>query len=299
MDYKSKLLDIVSDFSNKKIITAGDIMLDVSEIGKVKKVSAEAACLVVGNPIISYFLGGAANVFSNAVSLGSNPYLCGVIGDDLDGRKFLDAVGELCAENKYHAEKLGIIILSDRKTTVKRRTYVNGGHYLQQMIRVDSEDTNEIDDNIALIAVDDLTKTFKEKNGINILAFSDYAKGFLTSTSVQMFRSFCKERKIKTIVDPKPALEHPKKLEKFIGCYGFKPNREEAAIISGIKYNGNNLNDIGKKCMDILQPEGFLIITCDKDGAYLFTPDSKIELLPVNKVDVSDVTGAGDTFLST
>ncbi len=291
---KSDLFGIVDKFDQQKVVLAGDIMLDVSEKGKLRKVSPEDACFVISNPKIEYYLGGAGNVFANILSLGGDSYLCGVIGDDQSGKELMKV---LSMRYKSSFPNQGIAVVPERKTTVKRRSYLDGGHYIRQMIRSDFEDTNEISNGVAYFIISSLEANF-EKNPVSVVAISDYDKGFLTKEFVSELLQFAKRRKAKIIVDPKPLSGGNKKLRKFVDCYGFKPNLEEAEAISSIKYNGKNLNDIGRKCLDILEPEGFVIITCGKEGMHIFNAKSDVvDHVPGKEVEVSDITGAGDTVL--
>ena len=301
MNEKSRLLNIVDNFDNKEIIVAGDIMLDLTEEGHGSE-SPEDACFIIKNPETSFAPGGAGNVYSNILSLNGKPYLCGVIGKD---NLSIVLLAELNCKlkKKYSTGELdGIVSIPDRKTTLKRRTFKRESHYRRQLVRVDNEEYTPIDKATAEKVINGLKEKAKEGTNFKIFSFSDYSKGFLTNESVEMLRSFCKEYGIRTIVDPKPSLQDPDKILKFVGCYGFKPNLKEAEYISGINFKGskekNNLNDIAKKSMDLLKPEGFLLITDGENGMHLFYPDGKFEYLPVVNKGALDITGAGDTSLA-
>ena len=292
---KSDLLDIVNKFDQQKVVLAGDVMLDVSEIGKIRKISPEDACFVVSNPKINYYLGGAGNVFANIQSLGGDPFLCGVVGDDENGVEIAKLLSK-----KYNCSfpSQGLAVIPGRQTTVKRRSYIDGGHYIRQVGRTDFEDLHEISNGVAYFIINNLEANF-EKSPVSVIAISDYDKGFLTSSFVNELFSFAKRKNAKVIIDPKPLSGGPGKLKKYEGCYGFKPNLSESETISGIKYDGSNINDIGKKCLDILKPEGFVIVTCGKEGIYIFNAKGNaVDFVPGKEVEVSDITGAGDTVLS-
>ena len=292
--YKERLSGIVNKFEGQKVILAGDLMLDISETGKIRKVSPEDACFVISNPRIDHYLGGVGNVFANIMSLGGDPYLCGVIGDDENGKKLMRVLSE-----KYKGDfsNQGIAVIPGRQTTIKRRSHVNGGHYIRQIIRTDFEDVHEISDSISEFILMNIEEHFKNTQ-VSIIAVSDYAKGFLTQVFVQELIFFARKRQAKVIVDPKPLSGDSNKLRKFVDCYGFKPNLEEAEVISGIKYDGKNLKNIGKKCLEILKPKGFVLVTHGKNGMYIFNAENDdVDYIPGKEVEVSDITGAGDTVL--
>ena len=298
MSYKEKLLGIVEKFERQSVILAGDIMLDVSETQRMTKLSDEGFAPVLTNPNVTYALGGAGNVFANILSLDGHAYLFGVVGYDEFGRK-IHGLGN-SMDCKF-GEIEGISMAEGRKTTIKRRTILDGGHYKNLLNIVSWEDTYDIDNKLVNNLLDILKQKLTLKGNVHVIAFSDYAKGFLTPYLVQQFRELIEEKDVLTIVDPKPKAHMLNRLDKFKGCYGFKPNLKESETMSGIRSNSDlsNISDIGRKCVDILKPKGFLLITCGENGMYLFYPNSElIDHTPPHKVEVSDITGAGDTVLS-
>ena len=79
------LENIFSNSKDKKIFIIGDIMLDRYLLGDVTRISPEAPVQVFDIRKSEYRLGGAANVGYNVKTLGSNPVLIGIIGDDSEG----------------------------------------------------------------------------------------------------------------------------------------------------------------------------------------------------------------------
>ena len=60
-----KVEKILSKFKDKKVLVAGDIILDIYAYGLVERISPEAPVPVVDLREESYRLGGAANVALN------------------------------------------------------------------------------------------------------------------------------------------------------------------------------------------------------------------------------------------
>ena len=116
---KKRLESIISRFSENRIMVVGDIMLDEYMEGTVDRISPEAPIPVVNltnNRDRDIRLGGAANVFSNLVSLGGKEIsLCGVIGNDTDGKLAREKI------NSMGADAEGLILDKDRPTIVKTR----------------------------------------------------------------------------------------------------------------------------------------------------------------------------------
>src|SRR6476620_12655327 len=68
-----------------RLLIAGDIMLDRYWFGDVSRISPEAPVPVVRVERREERLGGAANVARNAVALGAQTALLGVVGQDEAG----------------------------------------------------------------------------------------------------------------------------------------------------------------------------------------------------------------------
>lgn len=75
------------------------------------------------------------------------------------------------------------------------------------------------------------------------------------------------------------------------------PNREEAEALTGIQIQ--NDRDLKQAAM-ILNQNGVenILITLGSRGAYLFTEDQMESMIPASKVQVQEVTGAGDAFVA-
>ncbi len=73
------------NFSDDRILTIGDIMLDEYWIGDTTRISPEAPVPIVLVENTSYRAGGAANVALNIAGLGCKVDLMGIIGNDVSG----------------------------------------------------------------------------------------------------------------------------------------------------------------------------------------------------------------------
>ena len=115
INYKGKQLKrYIDKFSDTRILVIGDIIMDEYIWGNVSRISPEAPVPVVEVKHGSQMLGGAANVINNISSLGGEPVLCGVIGNDQTGQDVLDRIKGLGLIID------GIISESDRPTSIKK-----------------------------------------------------------------------------------------------------------------------------------------------------------------------------------
>ena len=89
---KQRLLKILEQFKNKKILVIGDIMLDKYIWGDVSRISPEAPVQVVNVLRETYAPGGASHVATNASALNANVLMVGIAGNDDAKNMLIDEV---------------------------------------------------------------------------------------------------------------------------------------------------------------------------------------------------------------
>ena len=178
-------------FHRFRILIVGDVMLDSYIEGEVQRISPEAPVPIVHFRKEDHRLGGAANVALNVLAMGAKAVICSVTGNDNQARKIADLMGEAGIDSSR------LVLDSERKTTVKTR--VVGNH--QQLLRIDSEQTDAISDTQENALLKSIEKTLNE--GIDAVIFEDYNKGVLTERVIQTVIQWCKDRQVPTAVDPK------------------------------------------------------------------------------------------------
>ena len=282
---EKKLIDKIFDSSNsKKIYIIGDVMLDRYLLGDVTRISPEAPVQVFDISTSEYRLGGAANVSYNVKTLGATPFIIGVIGEDADGKFLLDAMSELDIDTG------GLITEAGRPTTCKTRV-ISDSHHL---LRIDSESKNDITND-----TEDKVMKLLEKDpaGIGIIILQDYNKGVLKKDLIKKIMDFANGNNIHVLVDPK--FEN---FFEFQNAYLFKPNRKELedALGKKIKEPGD-LDGFAAELMSKLNCEN-IILTLGEQGMMIYENSNgelKKEKIPTKARKVADVSGAGDTVIST
>src|SRR5580765_541454 len=88
----ARLRELVERFRGRRILVLGDLMLDRYLWGRVDRISPEAPVPVVEVERESCALGGAGNVAANLRSLGAEPILVAVVGEDDDGTRLLETL---------------------------------------------------------------------------------------------------------------------------------------------------------------------------------------------------------------
>src|SRR5580765_1114913 len=126
----SHLVELAARLASRRVVVAGDVMLDHFLVGRVDRISPEAPVPVVRVDRDEYRLGGAANVAHNIHALGARVSLVGLVGDD-------EAAARL--RHEMHASGLdaaGLVVDLSRPTTRKVRVVTSRN---QQVVRLDYE----------------------------------------------------------------------------------------------------------------------------------------------------------------
>lgn len=276
-----RLNSLRNRFKDLKIAVVGDMMLDCYYWGDVKRISPEAPVPVVevGNEF--YRFGGAANVALNISKLGGIPLPVGVIGYDNYGTIFTSLVGEsnICDD--------GIIVDDERPTTAKTRVIADSQH----VVRIDKESKQNIDKKIQVKIYNFLEQNIGELDGIIL---QDYNKGVLTVPLIEKIISLARKNNVLITVDPK--------FNNFFAYKNvtvFKPNRKEAEDVLGMKIRtADDVKTAGEKILAKLNSD-FLLLTLGEDGIAIFEKGQSFKQMPTKARKVADVSGAGDTVIST
>ncbi len=275
------LIRAVRHFPRVKILVLGDLMLDRFIWGTVHRISPEAPVPVVEIKNETTCLGGAANVTANVRSLGGIPLTVGVIGTDLDAHRFREEFRSLGASTE------GLVSDSKRATTVKTRIIANH----QQVCRTDREDRSTL----ASATVSRVAARFGRLiEKADAIVVSDYAKGLLSPQLLGEILPKARAAGKIVCVDPKsPDFSH------YRPATIITPNTLEAERASGMTISDESqLVAAGRR---ILRLSGIdsLLVTRGEEGMALFDGKKRITHIPTLAREVFDVTGAGDTVIST
>ena len=283
MDRK-KIDKIFEAASGKRICIIGDIMLDRYMFGNVNRISPEAPVQVFDLKESISKLGGAANVSLNIKSLGAEPFLIGVIGNDGAGKILRDEMRNLGQDTS------GLITDSSRPTTCKTRV-ISDSHHL---IRIDNESKQDIS---AQIESQIISKLGEIGNDTNYIILQDYNKGVLTKPLIKKILAHAVKKKIKVLVDPK--FEN---FFEFKETFLFKPNRKELEDAFGKKLKtAGDPNELVMSLIKKLKCRN-VVLTLGEHGMKIYSRENgKIVVSSVKTVakKVADVSGAGDTVIST
>ena len=277
---KQRMLKILENFHNKKVLVVGDIMLDKYIWGDVSRISPEAPVQIVNVLRESYAPGGAANVASSIAALNANAFMVGLTGIDEARRILLDEF------KKRQINVDGIFIDKDKPTTQKVRIVGRS----QQLLRVDYEKKEHIHDNIEHSMI-----LFVEQNieRADVVVISDYAKGVITQKLSEKLIEQARSRNKTIIVDPKP-----KHMNFYSNATLITPNNAEAGEMTDIEDSTDeSVLEMGGKLQRYLNTN--VLITRGEKGMSLFKKDGEITNIPAKAKEVYSLIGAGDTVVAT
>ncbi|HSL89239.1 MAG TPA: D-glycero-beta-D-manno-heptose-7-phosphate kinase [Ignavibacteriaceae bacterium] len=278
---QKRLNELKNSFNGKRIAIIGDMMLDIYYRGEVKRISPEAPVPIVEVENEFFRFGGAANCALNILSLGGIPEPIGVIGYDSFGTIFTSLLSEL------HISSKGILVDENRPTTAKTRVIADKQH----VVRIDKESKQNLNSDLSLQIFNHLEEIIDSLDGIIL---QDYNKGVLNESLTQQIISLAQKKNILVTVDPK--------FHNFFAYKNvtvFKPNRKEAEDVLGIKLKTkDDISQAGKIILEKLNADSVLL-TLGSEGIAVFEKGKPEKSMPTKARKVADVSGAGDTVIST
>jgi len=264
--------------SKPKILVIGDLMIDNYLWGGCERISPEAPVQIVNVSDETSVLGGAGNVVNNLKAFDADVSVLSVIGDcniSLELKNLLKKIG---------VQSNHLIIEKGRYTSKKTRLIASN----QQVIRYDIESNHDISlksQKLMLSKLSEMIEIF------DLIILSDYGKGIFTEELTRNIIATAKKNNIRVIVDPKGS-----DYKKYRGAFLLTPNRKEASLATNIEIKDHNsLHSCLSRLKEICNLE-ISLITLSEEGIAFLGKDLRIH--PTVAKEVFDVTGAGDTVIS-
>ncbi|QSX34375.1 bifunctional D-glycero-beta-D-manno-heptose-7-phosphate kinase/D-glycero-beta-D-manno-heptose 1-phosphate adenylyltransferase HldE [Shewanella avicenniae] len=262
-------------FEKARVLVVGDVMLDRYWVGPTGRISPEAPVPVVKINQIEDRPGGAANVALNIAALGGQTSLCGIVGED-------DTATALSNGLKAQGVVPSWLQVNDKPTITKLRVLSRN----QQLIRLDFEEPFTAEQSAEMLA-----------QAENLLAdctvaiLSDYAKGAIDNP--QAFIAKARAAGVKVLVDPKGS-----DFARYHGATLITPNMSEFEAVVGAVTSEADLVQKAKGLIEQHDLQAMLVTRSEK-GMTLITREGNELHIPTVAREVYDVTGAGDTVIST
>lgn len=259
---------------SKRILVAGDVMLDRYWFGEVNRISPEAPVPIVRVEKREERLGGAANVARNAAALGLHAGLLGVIGDDEAG----NSVEHLLRQS-------GIDSYLSRDTAISTIIKLRVIGRQQQLLRIDFEEKPT-----EHVLQDKLSRFNALISEYDLIVLSDYAKGSLVNVVAMIAAAKAAGKPV--LVDPKGS-----DFARYAGATMLTPNKAELRQVIGDWTSETELTEKAQTLRHQLSLDA-LLLTRSEEGMSLYT-EHDVTHVPAMAREVYDVSGAGDTVIAT
>ncbi len=269
-------------FSEVSALIIGDLIMDQFIYGSPDRISREAPVLILEETARQINPGGAGNAAVNIASLGGNARLASLVGDDGAwsrlGPELAD--NDVCTSSTHVDENLD--------SAVKTRIMAGSDQIVrQQIVRLDSRQKGQIKDAHRQKLYDSVVEIIDE---VDVVLFSDYGLGLLKGEFISRLVNLCQSHEVPMVADSRY------RLLDFAGVTIATPNLEEAGRAVESEIGGEEeVVAAGREILSSLQSD-FLLLTRGKEGMTFFEAGGDYEHIPAsNRLDVYDVTGAGDT----
>ena len=281
----NRFAEIVSAFSQKRLLVIGDSIADRFVYGEISRVSREAPVFILRHEHTETVPGGAANCAMNIASLGANVSLISVAGEDEAGRRLVETLrtaGVDCS---------GFLTSDKLRTTKKVRIHAGQLHSTrQQVIRIDY-DGEPLND--AKLRERLREHVLEQAQAADAIIISDYNYDVADPDMSTFTRDAATARKIPVFVDSRFNLGN------FTGFTSATPNQDEVEQLLGKQFlNNGELGSAGEELRDQLGCRA-LLVTRGSNGMMLLEDGvAPVYIKAVGAREPVDVTGAGDTVMA-
>lgn len=286
----SELTHIINSIEHQdacKIAVIGDVMLDCYFYGSVDRISPESPIPVLHLQSEKNVLGGAGNVVSNLCRLGAEVHCFSMMGHDDAGNKIVKLIDQL----NEKARGTAYLNAYDATRTISKTRVIGNGQ--QQMLRIDREEKESLNERDFGSMIENLTLLLKK--GLSVAILSDYGKGFCSDSLCREVIKLCHEYNVPVFIDPKG-----NDWRRYEGADLITPNLSELALVCGVKIPNESDSEVethAKHVLEEYQIKSLLVTRSEKGCSFISENTSFVE--PSQTREVFDVSGAGDTVIST
>ncbi len=277
---REELLALIPRLATVRLVVVGDVFLDEYLVGRVERVSREAPIPVLEFVRRFTLAGGSANPAHNAAALGATVHVVGLVGPDDPGEELRARLTDI---------SVGDALVSDEKrvTTLKTRVMAEGILvFPQQVARLDRLNRAPAQGRAEAALIAQLETLVPQADAVLV---SDYKTGVATSAVIRACRTLAQRHGKWLTVDSQGDLP------KYAGFDFIRAGARDAAADLGRPLQGGTAFEQAARDL-VRQLEAKVVaIGRGEEGVSLAWGDQYAHLPAVNRTEVYDVTGAGDT----
>lgn len=279
------LSHLIDQFAGVKVLVVGEAMLDSYLAGSAGSICREAPVPIVVVAERKDVPGGAANAAANVRSLGGEPLLLSVIGDDSEGDLLWRALEDRGVATDH------LFIQNSRRTLAKQRVLAEA----QLLVRFDQGSVGPIDAEVETGLIDRLRRLYFDCDAVLV---SDYGYGVLTPRIIRAIAGLQAQLPRTLVMDSKNPAAYRR-----LRPTAVKPNYAEALRLLGERPAGDprarvdQMVSHGERLLSLTGARS-VVVTLDFDGAVLFERGAPAYRTYARPTVHSRAAGAGDTFVS-
>ncbi|MBR1553565.1 MAG: carbohydrate kinase [Schwartzia sp.] len=280
-----RISEVLHKMRGKRILVLGDMIADVYLTGNISRISREAPVLVLEHREERIVPGGASNVVHNVATLGGAAVAVGVVGQDTAAEGLSDILaGKGVAVS-------GLVADASRPTTAKTRVIAGGRATVsQQIVRIDKEDCSPLSPEIFEKLRAYALAAAETAEGV---VLSDYGGAVISDALAREVLTVCKRHGVPTIVDSRYSIR------RFVGVDYVKQNDAELSDAMGVELTDEaSLRAAGEALRAELSAKGVLVTRGEKGMTLCLEGGRAVDVPVVDKSEVFDVSGAGDTCVA-
>lgn len=275
----------IGRFAGRRILVVGDVVLDEYLIGRATRLSREAPVPVLELVERDWRLGAAANPAANVAALGGRAVLVGVVGSDAAGERLraqLDAAG---------VDAAGLVTAVDRTTAIKTRILAtHASAHPQQVARIDDLPPVALSEAPTAALREQIAALLPTCDAVLV---SNYRGGVVTPDLLALIVEVARDRGVPTCVDSQGDLL------QFRGFTLVKSNQPDAeAALGAALRSADDFQQAGSRLVRELGASHAVITRGAEGMSVIDAGGGHTQLLPANRTEVWDVTGAGDTVIA-
>ena len=262
-----KLNKEIDQWKDKNILVIGEALVDLYLYGRAESISPDAPVPCVKIDKRGAFLGGIGRVIKYIQSLGGNPIVCTLVGDDFEGHFFINKMKDMKIDDS------GIIM--DKKIKTPQITKIKARN--QHLLRLETDYSSDIHESIIEKFFDTIRS--KRSNKIDAIIVLDYGIGELfTDHFIQNLLNLLKSTFPNTPIIARPNLSNYYIYEEIDLI---KINLQKALEVFSIDCcTDTSVSIAGKKIIKTTNSKNVLLSFLESDS-YLFNNNSeRVEKFP-------------------